>query len=79
MVNVLDGYFYMGDRVWYSGGGYMVWLWGNVIVLRNKFIELEKEGWVDCYICVIFVEFIVYNLGINFFGIVILLLEVSLS
>lgn len=45
--NVLDGYPYMGDRVWYSGGGYTVRLRGNATVLRNKLIELEKEGWVD--------------------------------
>lgn len=67
----LDGYPYMGDRFWYSGGGYTVRLRGNATVLRTKLQQLEKEGWVDRYTRAIFVEFTVYNPGINLFGILI--------
>ncbi|XP_061175461.1 uncharacterized protein LOC133184410 [Saccostrea echinata] len=77
--SVLDGYPYMGDRFLYSGGGYVVRLRGNSTLLRTKLHSLERDGWIDKYTRAIFVEFTVYNPGINLFGIATLLLEVRPS
>ena len=75
----LDGYPYFGTMAVYGGGGYLVRLRGNSTVLYDKLDQLETEGWVDKYTRAIFIEFTVYNPGINLFGIATLLLEVRPS
>ncbi|XP_071129607.1 polycystin family receptor for egg jelly-like isoform X3 [Mytilus edulis] len=73
--NELEGYPYWGEVSMYSGGGYVVRLRGNVSTLRNKMIELQEEGWIDRYTRAVFVEFTVYNPGINLFAVSTMLAE----
>lgn len=71
----LDGYPYWGEISVYGGGGYVVRLRGNVSVIRDKMSELEQEGWIDRYTRAVFVEFTVYNPGVNLFAVSTMLAE----
>ena len=71
----LDGYPYWGEVSVYNGGGYVVRLRGNVTALRYKMSQLQEEGWIDRYTRAVFVEFTVYNPGVNLFAVSTMLAE----
>lgn len=72
---VLEGYPYWGELGMYSGGGYVVRLRGNASALRWKMEQLESEGWIDKYTRAVFIEFTVYNPGVNLFAVATMLAE----
>lgn len=59
----------------YSGGGYIVDLGYFMEQVREVISDLQIYKWVDQFICVIFVEFSVFNVLVNFFSSVIYLVE----
>ncbi|XP_060063521.1 uncharacterized protein LOC132543982 [Ylistrum balloti] len=71
----LDGFPYWGQMAMYAGGGYLVRLKGSSHSISKKMAQLESEGWIDKYTRAIFVEFTVYNPGVNLFSISTLLAE----
>lgn len=77
--SVLNGYPYWGQMAMYAGGGYLVRLRGSSRTISAKMAQLEEEEWIDKYTRAIFVEFTVYNPGVNLFAISTLLAEVRPS
>ncbi|XP_069123973.1 polycystin family receptor for egg jelly-like isoform X2 [Argopecten irradians] len=71
----LNGYPYWGQMALYAGGGYLVRLRGSSHSITRKMKQLESEGWIDKYTRAVFVEFTVYNPGVNLFAISTLLAE----
>ncbi|XP_033750161.1 uncharacterized protein LOC117334568 isoform X2 [Pecten maximus] len=71
----LNGYPYWGQMALYAGGGYLVRLKGSSNSISMKMKQLEKEKWIDKYTRAVFVEFTVYNPGVNLFAISTLLAE----
>ncbi|OWF53241.1 Location of vulva defective 1 [Mizuhopecten yessoensis] len=71
----LNGYPYWGQMALYAGGGYLVRLKGSSNSIKMKMEQLEREKWIDKYTRAIFVEFTVYNPGVNLFSISTLLAE----
>lgn len=71
----LNGYPYWGRLAIYNGGGYVVELRESLNDLLFKMKQLENEGWIDKFTRAVFIEFTVYNPGINLFAVATLLAE----
>lgn len=67
--------FYEGILVIYSGGGYIVLLDRNVSQFLFMIQDLQDFSWIDYRIRVVFVEFIIYNVNIKFFCVVMIFFE----
>jgi hypothetical protein len=57
--------------IWYNTRAYN----DKNSVVRDKMSELEQEGWIDRYTRAVFVEFTVYNPGVNLFAVSTMLAE----
>lgn len=68
-------WFFFGYFVFYCGGGYKVDFGLIIDGVGIVISDLKLNNWVDKYMCVVFVEFIVYNGYSNFYCVVNLLLE----
>ncbi|XP_064093787.1 uncharacterized protein LOC135206294 [Macrobrachium nipponense] len=71
----LQGFPKWGKLDWYSGGGYVVHLQGPSADLRERFLELQKDMWIDNYTRAVLIEFSTYNAGVNLFGTGLLMAE----
>ncbi|KAF6032999.1 hypothetical protein EB796_008701 [Bugula neritina] len=75
----LDGLPFPGEISMYSGGGYVFELREDAESLIERSKVLEQNTWIDRYTRAIFIEFTVYNVGMNLFCISTLLLEMPNS
>ena len=71
----LQTYSYTGKMGTYSGGGYVILLSGLQSDILKRLKRLQELKWIDKYTRAIMLEFSVYNLNVNLFGICVLLNE----
>lgn len=71
----LESYPYWAIQSVYPGGGYVVGLNMSLPDMQAKIRELRDEMWIDKYSRALFIEFSVYNTGVNLFGICTLVAE----
>ncbi|CAD5112526.1 DgyrCDS1737 [Dimorphilus gyrociliatus] len=71
----LEGYPYWAIQSVYPGGGYVIGLNMSLLDMQAKIRELRDELWIDRYSRALFIEFSVYNTGVNLFGICTLVAE----
>jgi len=65
----------LGEYSLYGGGGYIADMGVNFDVSNYTIKELQKNLWIDRQTRAVFVEFTLYNVGINLFAHVTLLVE----
>lgn len=65
-----------GSYNYYEGGGYVVVMGYDDEIVQKVLNDMLGNGWIDRYICVLILEFVVFNVNVNFFSIVIYFYEV---
>ena len=71
----LDGYPLIGEFATYSGGGYVAEL-GTDISTADGVVKHIKEGsWIDDRTRAVFIEFNLYNVNMNLWGVSVYRLE----
>ena len=64
-----------GTHALYRGGGYVAELKGTLNQLQSQVARLKESRWIDQYTRAVFLEFSVYNVHSNLFGIVTVVFE----
>ena len=59
-----------GDFGYYTGGGYLLKLKGNIAELKERIETLQTNNWIDNRTRALITEFSVYNAQVNMFGVV---------
>ena len=73
--STFDGYPYMGNITWYSGGGYAHIMRGSEENMLDNIEKLKSLHWIEFGTRAVIVQFTVYNPNVNLFGIITVLFE----
>lgn len=75
MIDLKNPLPYWGWHATYSGGGYVAELGSSSFQAHRLVTQLVENNWIDYYTRAVFLEFTIYNPGLNLFAFVNYLME----